>query len=138
MLATRRQTQLLAGIRAKAQNPIRQPPGIQQFARLREAVGGFNIRVARILLVETAEGGFKSPGIGWLKWFGHSGVLCQMRRVRKADSLRGMLGHVAAAFQAASEPRLPAWRTPHSFELVGELSGGWKPPELAGRMPAAT
>jgi len=67
MLATGGQAKFLGRIRAKAQNPIRQSPGVKQFARLCETFGGFNIRVARVLVVEAAECGLKSPGVGWVK-----------------------------------------------------------------------
>ena len=87
VLATRRQPQRFRSVRAKSQHPVAQPPCIKQFARLGDAVGGFRIGIARIFLVEAAERGFQSFGIGWFKWLWHRGVLSDARRLRKVVSL---------------------------------------------------
>src|SRR5208282_700777 len=70
VLAARGQTEFLAGVRAKAQDPIRQPPRIKQFARMGGAVSGLNVRVAGIFLIEAAEGGLEFLGVTRLEFHG--------------------------------------------------------------------
>ena len=59
MLAARGQTQLFGSVRAKPQHPARQPAGVNGLARARGPVHDFDIRVARIFLIEAAKGGLK-------------------------------------------------------------------------------
>ena len=57
-----------AGIWAKLQNPVGQATCVKQFARL--AV--FQVRVARVLLVEAAQGGCELLQVAWLKGSSHA------------------------------------------------------------------
>jgi hypothetical protein len=60
MLAARGEPQFFRRAGTQLQHPSGQPLPVDEFARMRRAVDGFGIRVARILLVETAQGGFET------------------------------------------------------------------------------
>jgi len=68
MLAAGGEAQFFRGVRRELQHPISQPLGVDKFARVRNATDGFEIGVARILLVKAAQGGFEARGIGWLEF----------------------------------------------------------------------
>ena len=68
MLAACGQAQFFRGVRGKFQRPIGQPLSVDKFARVRNAVDGFEIGVARIFLVEAAQGGFEARGVGGLEF----------------------------------------------------------------------
>ena len=63
MLAARGQAQCFGSIGAKPQDPVREPLGVKQFARLRDIVGDLAIRVTRVCFIESAQRGFESLGI---------------------------------------------------------------------------
>lgn len=89
MLATRSQPQFLGSRGAKFQNPIGEPLRVNQLARLRNAVNDFPVWIARVFLIEAAQGSpefFRVGKVGFV----HESVLLQkldcVARVIPADS----------------------------------------------------
>ena len=63
----RGQAQFLGGAGAKPQNPFRQPSGVKQFARIRNAAHNLAIRVAGVCFIKTAQRGLETFWIARLK-----------------------------------------------------------------------
>ena len=72
MLAARGQAKFLGCGRAEPQDPIRQPLGVKQFARVGNAVDGLEVRVVGVFLLEAAQRGLETSYIARLKYFRHT------------------------------------------------------------------
>ena len=72
MLTARRQPKFLRRPGPQPQHPLGQPLRVQQFARARRPGDLLEVRVARILLVEPAQGGFEAARITGLECLVHS------------------------------------------------------------------
>src|SRR5580765_7124049 len=77
MLAARGESQRFGGVRAEPQDPIRQPSGVDRFARMRPAVYRFHVRVARVFLVEPAHCSLESFSADKLNFFTHNWSYCK-------------------------------------------------------------
>ena len=69
MLATRGKAQCLRCFGTELDDPVRKPPGINQFTRVRCAIYNLNIWIKTVRLVKAANRGGKSLRIGRLKFF---------------------------------------------------------------------
>jgi len=56
MLAAGGQAERLGGLGAKLENPVEEPLSVKELARTADSVNRLGVWVARILLVETADG----------------------------------------------------------------------------------
>ena len=80
VLAARRQAKLLGSLGAELQHPFGQPSSVKEFARVRDARRLLDMRVARILLVEPAQGGLEAVRVAGLECLSHSlGLIAEVR-----------------------------------------------------------
>src|SRR6185312_6476943 len=63
MLTSRGEAQRFRGVRIKFEDPAGQPFRVNQLARVGDAGNDFEVRVARVFLVEAADCGFKASRI---------------------------------------------------------------------------
>ena len=72
MLAAGGQAQFLRCLRTQPQHPAREALRVEQFLGMRIAIGNFNVRIARILGIEAAQGFGKARGISNVGGVSHS------------------------------------------------------------------
>ena len=77
MLAACGEAKFLRGVRAKLQNPRREPLRVEKFARMRCAVDDIGLRVAGIFPVETPQRGFETRAVCRLEFCIQALVLLQ-------------------------------------------------------------